>query len=77
MTPNVTSGPRLADTIILPAKPSHGMHCEFCETPLSVTEQPENLALLGHVRDSEECGRQYDFLLENLRASWTSNMSGG
>lgn len=53
------------------------MHCEFCETPLPSADQPENLVLLGHVRDSAECGRQYGFLLENLRASWTANMSGG
>lgn len=51
-------------------------HCEFCETPLG-TADPENVALLGHVEASTECGRQYEFLLENLRSSWTSNMSGG
>ena len=51
--------------------------CEFCATPLSATGEPENVALLGHVQQSAECGRQYEYLLDNLRSSWTRNMSGG
>lgn len=52
------------------------MQCEFCESTLPA-EEPANLALLLHVRDSEPCGQQFNYLLENLRASWTRNMSGG
>lgn len=52
------------------------MHCEFCATELPGRE-PENLELLMHVQQNAECGQQFNYLLENLRASWTRNMSGG
>lgn len=66
----------------LHAKLIHGearvapMHCEFCAAPLPDAE-PENLALLAHVQQSRPCHEQFDYLLENLRSSWTVNMSGG
>ena len=50
--------------------------CEFCASPFDL-EEAANLSLLGHVRESPACNQQYEFLLENLRASWTRNMSGG
>lgn len=52
------------------------MRCDFCAQSLPETD-PQNLALLDHVRDKRECNEQYNFLLENLRTSWTRNMSGG
>lgn len=52
------------------------MHCEFCTAPLPASE-PENLALLRHVSERTDCREQFDFLLENLRSSWTPSMSGG
>lgn len=52
------------------------MHCEFCDTTIK-SDQPENVALLQHVAANDTCGQQYDYLLQNLRSSWTPNMSGG
>ena len=52
------------------------MRCEFCDEALT-TSEPENLALLEHVRAKKDCNLQYGFLLSNLRTSWTRNMSGG
>lgn len=52
------------------------MHCEFCNSKLSVAE-PENVALLQHVRERKDCNDQFGFMLDNLRSSWTRNMSGG
>ena len=52
------------------------MNCEFCAKPLSEAEH-ENLALLAHLRRNEACEKQFEFLIENLRASWTRAMSGG
>lgn len=52
------------------------MHCEFCEASLPDVE-PENLALLQHVSESEACNEQFGYLLENLDRSWTKAMSGG
>lgn len=77
MTRRVTQARPQGDNVILPPGRQQAMHCEFCESPLPEGEQPENLALLGHVEESEECRQQYGFLLENLRSSWTANMSGG
>lgn len=76
MTRGITSGPSGGDSVIPCPGRVLPMRCEFCSSPLPV-EEPENLALLGHVRQSGECGRQYGFLLENLRTSWTRSMSGG
>lgn len=52
------------------------MNCEFCDETLA-REEPENVALLTHVKDNADCQEQYGYLLENLRSSWTVNMSGG
>lgn len=52
------------------------MRCEFCDASLPAT-LPENLALLEHVRKSDGCQQGFDFMLENLRGSWTKAMSGG
>lgn len=52
------------------------MNCEFCTSALPETN-PENLALLEHIVQSQRCNEQYGYLLENLDASWTRNMSGG
>lgn len=52
------------------------MHCEFCEVALPAAE-PENVAFLQHVEENTDCGEQFGFALENLRSSWTPNMSGG
>lgn len=52
------------------------MQCDFCASPLAET-QPDNLALLDHLRQRKACNEQYAYLLENLRSSWTLNMSGG
>ena len=52
------------------------MHCEFCDEALPDVE-PENLALLEHVREREDCNEQFGYMLENLDSSWTKNMSGG
>lgn len=52
------------------------MLCEFCDEQLPTVE-PENIALLAHVRAKAYCGEQFDFMIENLNASWTDAMSGG
>lgn len=52
------------------------MRCDFCASTLPETD-PENLALLDHVAQREDCHEQYGYLIENLNASWTRNMSGG
>lgn len=52
------------------------MRCEWCGSALPETE-PDNLALLGHVRESRACRDQFGYLLENVNASWTRAMSGG
>ncbi|GEM_PF-5101471 len=52
------------------------MQCEFCDSELPDVE-PENVALLEHVQESEPCHEQLGYLLENLHASWTPAMSGG
>lgn len=52
------------------------MHCEFCASNLPETD-PENLALLQHITERQECNEQYGYLIENLNTSWTPNMSGG
>ena len=52
------------------------MECEFCASELSDAE-PENLALLEHVQESQACNEQLGYLIENLNASWTPAMSGG
>lgn len=52
------------------------MQCDFCAEALPETD-PANLALLGHLRERVACNEQYGYLLENLRTSWTRNMSGG
>jgi hypothetical protein len=57
-------------------RPQVAMQCEFCDSELPDVE-PENLALLQHVAANEPCHEQFDFLLENLNASWTPAMSGG
>lgn len=58
------------------AGPHRLMHCEFCASSLPESE-PENLALLQHISERQECNEQYGYLIENLHASWTRNMSGG
>jgi len=52
------------------------MDCEFCAAALP-TNEPENIALLDHVRHNAPCEEQYSYMLDNLRDSWTVNMSGG
>ena len=52
------------------------MQCEFCASDLPDTD-PENLALLQHIAQRQDCNEQFGYLLENLDASWTRNMSGG
>jgi hypothetical protein len=52
------------------------MQCEFCSSELPDVE-PENLALLQHLSEREPCQEQFEFLIENLGASWTPAMSGG
>lgn len=52
------------------------MRCDFCSHALPDVE-PENLTLLAHLGQNESCNEQYGFLLDNLRTSWTRNMSGG
>lgn len=56
--------------------PTEAMHCEFCASSLPDTD-PENLALLRHIGERQDCNEQYGYLIENLNASWTPNMSGG
>lgn len=51
------------------------MRCSFCASDLPDRE-PENVVLLDHLAKSRACGEQYGYLLENLRNSWTLNMSG-
>jgi hypothetical protein len=67
---------RAATRLSWPAPASEGMDCEFCNETLPQVE-PENMALLLHVQESEPCNEQFEYLLENLRSSWTPNMSGG
>ncbi|MHB8606634.1 MAG: hypothetical protein ACYDCK_15430 [Thermoplasmatota archaeon] len=50
--------------------------CDFCDARLP-TREPENLALLQHLDANPGCSQQYQFMLQNLRASWTGAMSGG
>ncbi|HVL48804.1 MAG TPA: hypothetical protein VM889_09630 [Candidatus Thermoplasmatota archaeon] len=50
--------------------------CEFCDERIQ-TSEPENLALFHHLEDRPACDEQYAYMLSNLRASWTVNMSGG
>lgn len=76
MTRRVTRQAPTHDKVILPARRLHPMDCEFCQERLPSVE-PENVALLEHVRLSRACRDQFGFLLENLRTSWTRNMSGG
>lgn len=76
MTSRVTPGWSLARTLILGARPTPSMHCEFCASSLPETD-PENLALLQHIARRPACNEQYGFLIENLNTSWTRNMSGG
>lgn len=52
------------------------MHCEFCDSALPDVE-PENLALLQHVQENEDCNEKFGYMLENLEDSWTKSMSGG
>lgn len=52
------------------------MRCEFCASDIQ-GEEPENVALMVHVAESEGCQQQFEYYLENLRSSWTPNMSGG
>lgn len=52
------------------------MECEFCNTSLPAHE-PSNVALLQHIQTNDDCQEQYDYMLTNLRDSWTVNMSGG
>ena len=74
----VTGSDVRANALMAPAPASLAMTtCEFCASPMGAAGEPENVALLGHVAASAECGRQYEYLLDNLRASWTRNMSGG
>lgn len=56
--------------------PRQRMDCEFCHSELPEVE-PENLALLQHVQESQDCNEQFGYLIENLNASWTPAMSGG
>lgn len=51
------------------------MRCEFCDTDL--TDEPANVALMSHLGESRACNEQFDLHLENIRSSWTRNMSGG
>lgn len=76
MTRRITRAPPLRDMLILGALPIPSMHCDFCAKPLSESE-PANLALLAHVKTSNGCQEQFDFLIENLNTSWTRAMSGG
>lgn len=52
------------------------MNCEFCESTLT-DQEPANVALLVHVQERRDCNEKFEHLLENLRSSWTPNMSGG
>ena len=54
----------------------HEIHCDFCETALP-NEEPANLALIAHIQENQECNEQFNFMLDNLRSSWTRHMSGG
>jgi len=56
--------------------PHLGMQCEFCDSELPDTD-PENLALLAHITQRQDCNERFGYLIENLNASWTRNMSGG
>jgi hypothetical protein len=76
VTPRVTRSRPEDDTLILPGAGIGRMRCEFCARALPENE-PDNLALLRHVREAPACGQQFRFLLENLRTSWTPAMSGG
>jgi hypothetical protein len=52
------------------------MECEFCAAKLPETD-PENLALLEHLTQRQDCNEQFGYLIENLNVSWTPAMSGG
>lgn len=52
------------------------MQCEFCASELPDVE-PENLALLEHVKENQECNEQLGYAIENISTSWTRAMSGG
>lgn len=56
--------------------PRQAMECEFCASALPDVE-PENLALMQHVLESQPCNEQLGYLIENLNVSWTPAMSGG
>lgn len=75
MTFRVTRGRPPRDMLILAATPDLCMQCDFCAKALPESE-PANLALLAHVKTSDGCQEQFDFLIENLNASWTRAMSG-
>ena len=76
VTRRVTRQPPAGATLILGPLPPSVMHCEFCDSELPDAE-PENLALLEHVVESQPCNEQLGYLIENLGVSWTPNMSGG
>lgn len=76
VTRGVTRALALRDTLILCRGRKRRMQCEFCAEQLPGSE-PENLALLAHVGESEACNEQFQYLLENLQTSWTPSMSGG
>lgn len=50
--------------------------CEFCETTLT-PEEPANVALFAHLKNSPDCNEQFGYLIENIQTSWTPSMSGG
>lgn len=52
------------------------VECEFCDSPLAL-EEPENVALLAHLKTSPDCNEQFGYMIENVHASWTPSMSGG
>lgn len=76
MTCDVTASASGPDILILPRVPRRGMRCEFCDATLP-SQEPENVVLLEHVRQNEGCHEQFQYALENIRSSWTANMSGG
>lgn len=66
----------MGDSIKLARRPDGRMDCEFCDEHVE-SDDPENLQLLSHLRESKACSEQFGYLLENLRTSWTPAMSGG
>jgi len=76
VTRYVTFADPRANDLMLAALADSRMDCEFCATPLT-PELPDNLALLQHLDRNAPCERQFEHLLENIRASWTASMSGG